>query len=64
MKRSEKILKKSGPKKTNPNFEHQIIKNTTLLEYLIDKDIPNLRKLILMILVAFFGLILKSLLGG
>lgn len=66
MKKSEKILRKNNiPEYLAPfTLEKEVIKNTALLEYIINNDMRHLWWWIRAIAIMLLGLMAKSFLGG
>lgn len=64
MKRSEKILRKNNISEELPSLERQVIKNTTLLEHLINNDLSHLWRWLLVLVLLMAGLYGKSFFGG
>lgn len=64
MKRSEKILRKNNIPDDLPGIERQLIKNTTLIEHLINNDLKHMWWWIRAMAMLLFGLSIKLLVGG
>lgn len=64
MKRSEKILRKNNIPEGLPELERQLIKNTTLIEHLINNDLKHIWWWIRAMAMLLFGLSIKLLIGG
>lgn len=64
MKRSEKILRKNNISESLPELERQLIKNTTLIEHLINNDLKHMWWWIRAMAMLLFGLSIKLLIGG
>lgn len=63
MKKSERILKKNNISSDLPDWKQQIIKNTTLLEHIINNDLSHLWRWLLVLVLLMAGLYGKSFLG-
>lgn len=64
MKRSEKILRKNNIPEALPELERQLIKNTTLIEHLINNDLKHMWWWIRAMAMLLFGLLIKLMIGG
>lgn len=64
MKRSDKILRKNNISEELPSLERQVIKNTTLLEHIINNDLSHLWRWLLVLVLLIAGLYGKSFFGG
>ena len=63
MKKSEKILAKNNIPAELPSLEKAVIKNTTLLEHIINNDLRHLWRWLLVLVLLMAGLYGKSFLG-
>ena len=64
MKKSERILKKNNISNDLPEWKQQIIKNTTLLEHIVDNDLSHLWRWLIVLVLLIAGLYGKSFFGG
>lgn len=64
MKKSEKILRKNNIPGELPRLEREVIKNTTLLEHIINNDLRHMWRLIFVMVGLIVGLYVKSFIGG
>lgn len=64
MKRSERILKKNNIPEGVPSLEREVIKNTTLLEHIINNDLKHLWRWLLIIMGLIAGLYARSFIAG
>ena len=64
MKHSEKILKGNNIPEDLPKWKQEIIKNTVLLEHIINNDMRHLWRWLLVMLILIAGLYGKTFIGG
>lgn len=64
MKKSEKILRKNSIPEGLPSLEKEVIKNTTLLEHIINNDLKHLWRWLFIVIGLIAGLYAKSFVAG